>query len=81
MGRFSRAFLQEGYAWPITQLMRQGKFNYSAYFIGSYFIPNQASSSTGQAQTPVVISYNLPLAYLLVGGFYLFLSCIFIFHK
>eukprot|EP00047_Mylnosiga_fluctuans_P023953 m.149762 g.149762 ORF g.149762 m.149762 type:complete len:898 (+) comp9732_c0_seq11:38-2731(+) len=56
------------------------QLNYSAYFIGTYFLPNKAVTS-GAALAPVSPIYNLPLAYLLIGGLYLFVSFVFIFRQ
>ena len=57
-------------------LLFQGPLNYSAYFIGAYYIPYQTGT-----YTPMSDTYNISLAYLLVGGLYITVSFILIFAK
>eukprot|EP00048_Salpingoeca_helianthica_P006675 m.101420 g.101420 ORF g.101420 m.101420 type:complete len:836 (+) comp14089_c0_seq6:47-2554(+) len=56
------------------------QLNHSAYFIGSYFIPG-SSGPLGSSQASRTPRYNLPLAYLLVCGAYLFISFILFFRQ
>jgi len=53
--------------------------NYSAYFIGSYIVPT--TTVAGSAPVAKPSTYSIPMAYLLLCGFYLLFSLILIFRQ
>ncbi len=59
----------------------QGALNYSAYFIGAYFVPTKSSTLNGANAWDWDSKYDVGLAYLLTLSFFLLMAFILIFKK
>eukprot|EP00048_Salpingoeca_helianthica_P006674 m.101392 g.101392 ORF g.101392 m.101392 type:complete len:843 (+) comp14089_c0_seq4:55-2583(+) len=58
-----------------------GPLNYSAYFIGTYFVPYKSVASAGASTLEFDSNYDVALAYLLTLSFFLLFTFVLIFRK